>query len=316
MKLKFRHATAVMFLAVSLLVSSCTSGLSSSSDLLQDLTKYCTARGQASLDKTQSYSRVESFFSPTLKTCVQIQVQSADKNWDYAVVDVTYGFLNAPKLIKSPYPLTVSHFEHGQYAHASAEGYWKEMDESPDKKLLGNVAVSLSCDREEHHCTESQALVFGGLVEPSLVEYTVSSWTATGIVAETDGDGGLTRCPMGHRLTVDFKSNTVVVVDYAKIPDTQKCAAESSPSSYTLQGGTMGIMGDDFIFSCSKDGINNAVTSKVEALNGDVIQHPYTDFLDDGSGGPAATIKTPAHPFTQADCEKALDKKLKELRGE
>ena len=78
----------------------------------------------------------------------------------------------------------------------------------------------------------------------------------------------------------------------------------------------MGYMGNNSIFSCSKDGINNAVTSKVNALNGDVIEHPYTDYLDDGSGGPAATVKTPAHPFTQADCEKALDKKLEELRGE
>jgi hypothetical protein len=75
-------------------------------------------------------------------------------------------------------------------------------------------------------------------------------------------------------------------------------------------------MGYDSIFSCSKDGINNAVTSKVNALNGDVIEHPYTDFLDDGSGGAAATNKTPAHPFTQAGCERALDKKLTELRGE
>ncbi|MGB8535885.1 MAG: hypothetical protein WCD57_05695, partial [Acidobacteriaceae bacterium] len=98
--------------------------------------------------------------------------------------------------------------------------------------------------------------------------------------------------------------------------DRAECKAVNSASSYTLQGGSMGILGDNSIFSCSKDGINNAVTSKVAALNGDVIEHPYKDYLDDGSGGPAATNKTPAHPFTQADCEKALDKKLKELRGE
>ena len=293
-------------IAVLFFISSCNSGMNSSNGLLQELNKYCTAKGQESLDKTQSYSRVESFFSPSLKTCVQVEVQSGD-NWEYDVLDVTHGFLNAPKLIKSPSPLTVSHYEYWQYANASAEGYWKEMDDSPGKKLVGNVAVSIGCDREERLCKESQALVFGGLVKPDLVEYKVSSWTATGIVAETDDDGGFTQCPMEHRLTV---------VDYAKTPDKQKCAAESSPNSYTLQGGSIGIMGYDSIFSCSKDGINNAVTSKVNALNGDVIEHPYTDFLDDGSGGAAATNKTPAHPFTQAGCERALDKKLTELRGE
>ena len=298
-----------------LLLSSCNSGMNSSHGLLQELNAYCTARGQESFDKTQSYSRVETFFSPTLKTCVQVQVQSSDKNWEYEVVDVTHGFLNAPKLVKSPQSLTVSHFEYGRYAHAHAEGYWKEMDDSPGKKLVSNVAVTLTCDRDERLCKESQASVFLGLVKPDLVEYTVSSWNSTGIVAETTDDSGT--CPLAHRLTLDFKSNTVVVVDFPKNPsDKADCKAFETPNSYTLQGGNIGILGDNSIFSCSQDGINNAVTPKVEALNGDVIEHPYTDYLDDGSGGPAATNKTPAHPFTQADCEKALDKKLTEIRGE
>jgi hypothetical protein len=57
--------------------------------------------------------------------------------------------LGAPKLIKSPQPLQVTHSEYGRYAHAIAEGHWKEMDDSPGKKLVSNVAVSLSCDRDE-----------------------------------------------------------------------------------------------------------------------------------------------------------------------
>jgi hypothetical protein len=149
-----------------------------------------------------------------------------------------------------------------------------------------------------------------------LVEYKVSSWTAERIVADNDDDG-LSNCPTGHRLTVDLKSNSVVVVDYPTTSSNKpECKAVSSASSYTLQGGTIAIMGSDSIFSCTKDGIYNAVTAKVNALNGDVVQHPYSDYLDDGLGGPAAANKTPAHPFTQADCEKALDTKLKELRGE
>ena len=250
--MKFKRTSTIAFVAFSLLISSCESGMYSSNGLLKELNKYCTARGQESLDKTQSYSRVESFFSPSLKTCVQVEVESGDKYWEYDVLDITHGFLDAPKLIKSPYPLQVSHYEYGRFANASAEGYWKEMDDSPGKKLVGNVAVSLSCDRDELLCKESQALVFGGLVQPNLVEYKVSSWTAERIVADNDDDS-LSRCPTGHRLTIDFKSNSVIVVDYPTTSsDKPECKAVASASSYTLQGGSIAIMGSNSIFSCSK----------------------------------------------------------------
>jgi hypothetical protein len=316
--MNFKRISAIAFVAFSLLISSCKSGMNSSNGLLQKLNQYCAAKGQESLDKTQSYSRVESFFSPSLKTCVQVEVKSGDKDFEYDVVDITHGFLDAPRLIKDPYPLQVTHSEYGQYAHAIAEGYWREMDDSPGKKLVSSVAVSLSCDRDERLCKESQASIFGGLVSANLVEYKVSSWTADRIVADNDDDAdSSSRCPTEHRLTVDLKTNSVIVVDYPTTSSNKpECKAVNSASSYTLQGGTMGIMGDNSIFNCSKDGINNTVTSKVEALNGDVVEHPYTDYLDDGSGGPAATNKTPAHPFIQADCEKALNKKLDELRSE
>src|ERR1039457_1891085 len=103
------RTSTIAFIAFSILISSCKSGMYSSNGLLQELNKYCTARGQESLDKTQSYSRVEPFFSPSLRTCVQVTVESDDKSWEYDVLDITHGFLNAPKLIKSPHPLTVIH---------------------------------------------------------------------------------------------------------------------------------------------------------------------------------------------------------------
>ena len=313
--MNFKRTSAIAFVAISL-ISSCKSGMKSSEGLLHDLNQYCSAKGQGSLDKTQSYSRVESFFSPSLKTCVQVEVESGDKDFEYVVLDITHGFLDAPRLVKSPHPLHVLHHEYDQFAaYASAEGYWKAMDDSPGKQLVSNVAVKISCQRDERLCKENQASIFMGMVEPDLVEYKISSWTANGIAADNDDDD-LSICPTGHRLTIDFKSNSVIVVDYPKTSsDRPECKAVNSASSYTLQGGSIGYLGDDSIFNCSKDGINNAVTSKVNALNGDVIEHPYTDYLDDGSGGPAATNKTPAHPFTQADCEKALGKKLDELRG-
>jgi len=314
--MNLKHTSMMTLAAFSLLISSCQSGTDAHRGLQQDLNQYCNARGQENFDKTQSYSRVESFFSPSLKTCVQVEEKTNDDYWDFEILDITHGFLLAPKLVKSPSPLRVSHFEYGQYAHALAEGYWKEMDDSPGKKLISNVAVSLSCDKGERLCKESQASIFGGLVSANLVEYKISTWTADRIVADNDDDSS-NRCPTGHRLTVDFKSNSVIVVDYPTTSsDKPECKAINSASSYSLQGGTIGIMGANSIFDCSKDGINNAVTSKVNALNGDVIEHPYTDYLDDGSGGPAATNKTPPHPFTKADCKRALDQKLNELRRE
>lgn len=93
--MNFKRTSAMAFVVFSLLISSCKSGLYSSNGLLQELNKYCTARGQVSLDKTQSYSRVESFFSPSLKTCVQIEVESSDKEWEYDVLDITHPFTQA-----------------------------------------------------------------------------------------------------------------------------------------------------------------------------------------------------------------------------
>src|ERR1700676_4243396 len=115
-----KYGSAIAFVAFPLSVASCNSSIYSSAGLLQDLNKYCASRGQESLDKSRAYSRVESFFSPSLKTCVQAEVGSGDKNWEYEVLDVTHGFLSAPRLVKSPSPLHVSHHEYGRWAFASA----------------------------------------------------------------------------------------------------------------------------------------------------------------------------------------------------
>jgi len=75
----------------------------------------------------------------------------------------------------------------------------------------------------------------------------------------------------------------------------------------------LGIMGTDNIFSCTKDGINNVIISKVNELHGHVIDKPYSDWTDNGEGGPPATVKTPDHPFSQTDCKRAMDKVVSEL---
>jgi hypothetical protein len=311
--MSFKSTAAIAFVALVLLISSCKAGLYSSNGLLQELNQYCTAKGQASLDKTQSYSRVESFFSPALKTCVRVEVESDDVEWRYEILDVTHGFFNPPRLVKYPHPLNVTHAESGRNSYASADGYWKAMDNRPGKSFESNVAAKLSCDRGELLCKESEASILIS-IEANLIEYKVSSWTADGVVAENDDDDS-SKCPLAHRLTIDFKGNSVIEVDSPKTAKPE-CEGVSGATSYTLQGGRAEISGWNSIFYCGKDGINNAVTSKVIALNGDVIEHPYSDYMDDGSGGPPAHNEAPANATTQTDCEKALEKKLKELHGE
>jgi hypothetical protein len=312
--MRFKSTATIAFVALTLLISSCKAGMYSSNGLLQELDKYCTAKGQESLDKTQSYSRVESFFSPSLKTCVRVEVQSDDVEWRYEILDITHGFFNPPRLVKHSHPLDVTHTESGRNSYASTDGYWKATDGSHGKKFDSNVAVKLSCDHGELLCKESQASIFAGVIQADLVEYKVSSWTADGVVAENDDDDS-SKCPLGHRLTIDFKSNSVIEVDSLKTAKPE-CEGVSRADSYTLLGGRAEIAGWDSVFYCGKDGINNAVTSKVIALNGDVIEHPYSDYMDDGSGGPPAHNEAPAHPVTQTDCQNALDKKLKELHGD
>jgi len=62
-------------------------------------------------------------------------------------------------------------------------------------------------------CDESEAsVVILGALSVDLTEFDISGWTRDGIVA--DGPEG--NCAIGHRLSLDFKSNSVTVTDYPK----------------------------------------------------------------------------------------------------
>jgi hypothetical protein len=67
------------------------------------------------------------------------------------------------------------------------------------------------------------------------------------------------------------------------------------------------------IFDCSPFGANSAILSKVREYHGDVADKTYSLWLDNGNGGPPATIKTPDHPYSQDDCERLMRRKLEEL---
>jgi hypothetical protein len=52
-----------------------------------------------------------------------------------------------------------------------------------------------------------------GALRADLLEYAITSWTEEGIVVDDTDEGA---CGIGHRLSLDFKSNSVTVTDYPK----------------------------------------------------------------------------------------------------
>lgn len=140
---------------------------------------------------------------------------------------------NAPKWTKIELPLTVYHDDH--FGIADAEGFWQATSSNKDKQLVSPIAVEIKCRRDEKVCRESEATVFLGVLKAELLEYDVSSWDNEGIVAD-DGDVG--NCGLGHRLSIDFKSNSVTVTDYPKkVSSDKNCQAFQDASSYALHGG-------------------------------------------------------------------------------
>lgn len=279
---------------------------------LAEMDAYCSERGKEDLNESEKLTRVEAFYSWKIHTCVQIEVDGSVPSWSYDLVDVSDGFLRGPQTVKTEIPLKV--FDHENLGIASAEGFWVSTDVSKDKQLVSQIAVKIECNRSEKTCREYDAALFMGMLQPQSQEYEISTWNRTGIVAD-DSDGG--SCGIGHRLSIDFASNSVTVTDYPmKTGGGTDCKAFQTANSYSLHGGIIGIMGQKQIFGCTKDGANSAVVAKVNEYHGHVADKAYALWMDNGEGGPPATVKTPAHPYSKSDCERMMQKKLAELKGE
>jgi hypothetical protein len=275
------------------------------------LNRYCAARGKETLNGGEQFSRVEAFYSWKINSCVQIEVANGDKDWSYDLQDVTNGFFRGPKLVKSESPLSVLHDE--SIGWVSAKGFWQSTDPSSDKQLAEQIAAKIECSRDEKVCRESDATVFMGLVDPDSNEYAISSWTSSGIVADDTNEGP---CAIGHRLSIDFKSNSVVVTDYPKkLGGSNDCAPFQTANSYSLHGGALGFQSSNEIFSCTRAGANSAILAKVNEYHGDVSDKAYSLWMDDGARGAPATMKAPKSPYTRRDCERLMENKLTELRA-
>jgi hypothetical protein len=302
----------VLFSVIALFCSACkrvTTPVPNSHHAEMDA--YCTDGGKEYLSDSEKVSQVKAFYSWKIHTCVQIEEDSAGSGWSYELRDVSQGFLRGPQTVRNEMPLKVYHYDYSDFKTVSAEGFWVSTDTSKDKQLVQQIAAKIDCDSSERTCKEHDAELFRGLLHPESEEYKVTKWDGTGVVADDDEGGN---CNLGHRLAVDFASNSIVVTDYPlKTGGRADCKAFQKANSYSLHGGSIGIMGTDSIFSCTKEGINNVILSKVNELHGHVIDKPYSDWMDNGEGGPPATLKTPDHPFSQADCKRAMDKMVSEL---
>ena len=298
-----------------LMCGACWGQQNQSGALQTQLDHYCEQRGKEQIDNNAKSLRVEAFFSPRIDTCVQLIVSGDPKYWHYTISDITNGFMRGPKWTKTEDTLKVFHYDQ----IASAEGYWVSTDSSPDKQLVGQTAVKIECTQDDRVCRENDASMLMGILEPDTEEYEISSWTDRGIEADETGAG---RCGIGHKLSIDFASNSVVVTDYPTKMDNSNpknpflsCKAFQNANSYALHGGSLIYDGENELFDCSSDGVNNTILSKVIAFHGDVSDKSYSLWMDNGEGGPAATNKTPSKPYTRNDCERATVKKLGELRG-
>jgi len=132
-------------------------------------------------------------------------------------------------------PLNLSHED--RLGLANAQGFWQSTSTSKDKQLAFPVAVKIECDMSERICRESQASVLLGVLQADLLEYDITSWTAEGVVADEADEG---ECGIGHRLSLDFKSNSVTVTDYPKrVTTNANCKPFQDASSYSLHGGQL-----------------------------------------------------------------------------
>ena len=75
------------------------------------------------------------------------------------------------------------------------------------------------------------------------------------------------------------------------------------------------LFGSDSLFSCTSDGVNNVIIKQVKELHGEVADKPYQVWMDDGEGGPPATIRTLGHQYTRDQCQQLLDRRIAELKA-
>jgi hypothetical protein len=134
-------------------------------------------------------------------------------------------------------PLTISHDD--KLGNAFAQGFWQLTGSRKDTQPISPQTTKIICTRYDRTCGEIRASVPGGVLQADSFNYYVFTWTKDGIVAN-DFDEGV--CGLGHRLSLDFKSNSVTVTDYPKHGSSEKnCQSFQDLKSYALHGGQVAL---------------------------------------------------------------------------
>ena len=131
--------------------------------------------------KAISVQRESAFYSWKLNTCVETTIDPV--GWSYEITDATYGFFRPPKWVTSKTPLDF--IREDSIGWVEAEGYWKSIDPSPEKKVIPMIdGAKIDGTRSEGICREIDAEITIGVLNSDSSDYQISSWDDSGIVAE------------------------------------------------------------------------------------------------------------------------------------
>ena len=75
-----------------------------------------------------------------------------------------------------------------------------------------------------------------------------------------------------------------------------------------------GPKGWNKLLHCDLDGADSVAMDKVRARRGYVFNLPYSEYVDDGFGGPPRCLKTPDQPYTRGDCQRVFDRWIRVLK--
>jgi hypothetical protein len=263
----------------------------------------------------------QSFFSPKLHTCVEVDVALDPKNpaaMSYAVSDLTYGFAAPPKWHPYEMPLHIIRSDYGNDHHLYMEGYWAPVSSDPGEQLVADAnRVEITCDYSESRrigddakvCTETQAYTQVAGIRADNQTYHIASWSRDEVIA-TDAERGLSGATTST-LLIHPEANDVEVIDRTKMDEKQPkpldgMAGKSSGGHYELHGGMYLFDTEAAFFQCNEDGVvTDMRLDVVRKYHGDVVNVPASEWN--------AASKAD-HKFTQRECETAMQKKLDDLR--
>jgi hypothetical protein len=298
----------------------------STSSLQKEMDEYCLAQlNDRYLSKlspdAKSTLKADSFFSGKLHTCVAINVTLDPKDagaMNYAVSDLTQGFVAPPKWHLSDHSLSVFNMNHGNFRHLHAEGAWLPVNSAPDQQPIADAnKVKITCDYsdlkpigdDENVCIETEGYTRFGSIDTDTQTFHIALWGPDEVIA-TDVEHGLSGST-ATTLLIHPKVNEIEVVDRTNMDEKQPelLKGESGKSygdHYELNGGMYLLDTQGMFFQCNEDGVVIDMRTDVVAKHhGDVVNLPDAEWNVGKKGN---------HKFTDRECEAAMHKKLEELR--